>query len=54
MAVATGRICKYEGCSTRLSMYNFGCRCATHDRLNTIMPHHSGPTPTRKTVPDLP
>ena len=54
MAVATGRVCKYEGCSTRLSMYNYGWRCAAHDRLSALIPHHSVPTPTRKTVPHLP
>ncbi|HUY22489.1 MAG TPA: hypothetical protein VMV22_09105 [Acidimicrobiales bacterium] len=31
------RVCEHEGCSTRLSVYNHGSRCAAHDRLGAAM-----------------
>jgi len=34
------RVCEYEGCSTRLSVYNHGSLCAAHDRLGAALCMH--------------
>jgi hypothetical protein len=37
-----GRVCGHDGCTTRLSIYNFGSRCSLHASLDfeVVAPNH--------------
>jgi hypothetical protein len=42
-----GRVCEHEGCSTQLSVYNYGSLCATHDKRGVPLYVHAHPAATR-------
>jgi len=49
MAYPRGRVCDYEGCSTRLSVYNHGSLCSAHDRLGAALCVHIARRGSRRT-----
>lgn len=44
------RVCEYDGCTTRLSVYNHGTLCAAHDRLGAALCVHVAPATSRRTA----
>jgi hypothetical protein len=49
-AHAAGRVCAADGCSTILSVYNGGERCAVHDFRHGVLrvPHRLSQTPSTR------
>jgi hypothetical protein len=41
------RVCEHPGCSTRLSVYNYGSLCAAHDERGVPLYVHAHPAATR-------